>query len=76
MYVYTYIYVYIYTYIQGELVRDGVRIALAGPPNAGKSSLMNSLARRPAAIVSPIAGTVRIGCLVYIYICAEKESFR
>jgi tRNA modification GTPase len=48
---------------RGELVRDGVRIALAGPPNAGKSSLMNSLARRPAAIVSPIAGTVRYSLL-------------
>lgn len=44
---------------RGEMVRDGVRIALAGPPNAGKSSLMNALARRPAAIVSPIAGTTR-----------------
>ena len=44
---------------RGELVRDGVRIALAGPPNAGKSSLINALARRPAAIVSPIAGTTR-----------------
>jgi tRNA modification GTPase len=32
---------------------------LAGPPNAGKSSLLNALARRPAAIVSPIAGTTR-----------------
>jgi hypothetical protein len=37
----------------------GVRIALAGLPNAGKSSLLNSLAKRPAAIVSPIAGTTR-----------------
>jgi GTPase SAR1 family protein len=44
---------------RGELVREGVRVALAGPPNAGKSSLMNALARRPAAIVSPIAGTTR-----------------
>jgi tRNA modification GTPase len=44
---------------RGELVRDGVHVALAGPPNAGKSSLMNALARRPAAIVSPIAGTTR-----------------
>ena len=44
---------------KGELVREGLRIALAGPPNAGKSSLMNALARRPAAIVSPIAGTTR-----------------
>jgi tRNA modification GTPase len=44
---------------KGEIIRDGVRIALVGPPNAGKSSLMNALARRPAAIVSPVAGTTR-----------------
>jgi len=44
---------------RGELVREGVRIALVGAPNAGKSSLINALARRPAAIVSPIAGTTR-----------------
>ena len=41
---------------KGEIIREGIRIALAGPPNAGKSSLINALARRPAAIVSPIAG--------------------
>ena len=40
-------------------VRDGFRVAILGPPNAGKSSLMNRLARREAAIVSPIAGTTR-----------------
>ena len=44
---------------RGELVREGVRVALVGPANAGKSTLMNALARRPAAIVSPIAGTTR-----------------
>ena len=44
---------------KGEIIREGIRIALAGPPNAGKSSLINALARRPAAIVSPIAGTTR-----------------
>ena len=44
---------------KGEIVREGIRIALTGIPNAGKSSLMNCLARRPAAIVSPIAGTTR-----------------
>ena len=44
---------------RGELVREGVRVVLVGPPNAGKSSLMNTLARRPAAIVSPTAGTTR-----------------
>lgn len=44
---------------RGEIVREGIRIALTGMPNAGKSSLMNCLARRPAAIVSPVAGTTR-----------------
>lgn len=44
---------------RGEIIREGVQIALVGQPNAGKSSLMNALARRPAAIVSPIAGTTR-----------------
>ncbi len=42
-----------------ERLRDGVRIAIAGPPNAGKSTLINSLVSRDAAIVSPIAGTTR-----------------
>ena len=43
----------------GEIVRDGYRIVLAGPPNAGKSSLLNALARRDVAIVTPEAGTTR-----------------
>jgi tRNA modification GTPase len=42
-----------------ERLRDGVRVVLAGPPNSGKSTLLNALARREAAIVSPIAGTTR-----------------
>ena len=42
-----------------ERIRDGVRIVIAGPPNAGKSTLLNTLARRDAAIVSAIAGTTR-----------------
>ncbi len=42
-----------------ERLRDGVRIAIAGPPNAGKSTLINALVSREAAIVSPIAGTTR-----------------
>jgi tRNA modification GTPase len=42
-----------------ERLRDGVRIVLAGPPNAGKSSLFNYLAGRHAAIVTDIAGTTR-----------------
>ena len=40
-------------------VRDGLKLVIAGPPNAGKSSLMNWLVGRDAAIVSPIAGTTR-----------------
>jgi tRNA modification GTPase len=44
---------------RGEIVRDGFRVALLGPPNAGKSSLLNALARRDAAIVSEEAGTTR-----------------
>lgn len=42
-----------------ERLRDGVRVAIAGPPNAGKSTLLNALAGREAAIVSEIAGTTR-----------------
>ena len=44
---------------RGEIVRDGYRVVLAGPPNAGKSSLLNALARRDVAIVTDIAGTTR-----------------
>jgi tRNA modification GTPase len=44
---------------RGELVREGVKIAIVGPPNAGKSSLFNVLAQQDAAIVSDIAGTTR-----------------
>jgi|KBSMisStandDraft_5_1062788.scaffolds.fasta_scaffold02746_9 tRNA modification GTPase len=42
-----------------ERLRDGVRIVVAGPTNAGKSSLINILAGREAAIASPVAGTTR-----------------
>lgn len=44
---------------RGERVRDGYRVAIIGAPNAGKSSLLNALAGREAAIVSPIPGTTR-----------------
>jgi tRNA modification GTPase len=44
---------------RAERMRDGVVVAIAGPPNAGKSTLLNAMARRDVAIVSPIAGTTR-----------------
>jgi tRNA modification GTPase len=44
---------------RGERLREGLVVAIAGPPNAGKSTLLNRLARRDAAIVSPHAGTTR-----------------
>ena len=44
---------------RSERLRDGLVVAIAGPPNVGKSTLMNMLARREVAIVSPHAGTTR-----------------
>ncbi|MDR7230793.1 tRNA modification GTPase [Caulobacter sp. BE264] len=44
---------------RGRRVRDGFRIALVGAPNAGKSTLLNGLAERDAAIVTDVAGTTR-----------------
>ena len=44
---------------QGALLREGIRVVIAGQPNAGKSSLLNALAGSELAIVTPIAGTTR-----------------
>jgi len=44
---------------RAERLREGIRVVLAGPPNVGKSTLLNALAARDAAIVSDIAGTTR-----------------
>ncbi len=44
---------------QGERIRDGLQVAIAGAPNVGKSTLLNAIAKRDVAIVSPHAGTTR-----------------
>lgn len=44
---------------RGEITREGLAVAIIGPPNSGKSSLLNALIRREAAIVSATAGTTR-----------------
>ncbi len=50
---------HLYDSHRGEILRDGLRVAITGPVNAGKSSLLNALARREAAIVSDKPGTTR-----------------
>lgn len=50
----------------GERLREGFRVAIIGAPNAGKSSLLNQIARREAVIVSDIAGTTRDAVDIYI----------
>jgi tRNA modification GTPase len=44
---------------RGERLREGFTVVIAGPPNSGKSTLLNALARRDVAIVSPVPGTTR-----------------
>jgi tRNA modification GTPase len=67
---------------RGEIVREGFRIVLAGPPNVGKSSLMNALARRDVAIVSDEPGTtrdvleVRLDLGGYVAIVADTAGLR
>lgn len=50
---------HIANYRHSEIIREGFRVVIAGPPNAGKSSLINALARRDVAIVSDEPGTTR-----------------
>ncbi|KAL0024887.1 hypothetical protein WJX77_000062 [Trebouxia sp. C0004] len=57
---------------RGELVRSGVRAAIVGPPNVGKSSVFNYLAGRKAAIVSAIPGTTRDAIEVILDIAGYK----
>ena len=51
---------------RGERLRDGLVVAIAGPPNAGKSTLLNRIAKREAAIVSPSPGTTRDAIEVHL----------
>ncbi|SNC59158.1 tRNA uridine-5-carboxymethylaminomethyl(34) synthesis GTPase MnmE [Sodalis endosymbiont of Henestaris halophilus] len=53
---------------QGSLLREGMRVVIAGKPNAGKSSLLNALVGRDAAIVTSIAGTTRDVLCEYIHL--------
>jgi len=57
---------------RGERVREGFRVAILGRPNAGKSSLLNALAGRDAAIVTPMAGTTRD----IIEVALDLEGYR
>jgi tRNA modification GTPase len=57
---------------RGERVRDGYRVAILGLPNAGKSSLLNAMAGRDAAIVTPLAGTTRD----VIEVALDLEGYR
>lgn len=56
-----------------EKLRDGLRVVLAGPPNSGKSTLLNALVAREAAIVSDIAGTTRD--LIEVPVALEGIAF-
>lgn len=64
---------------RGESLRSGLQCSLVGPPNAGKSSLLNFLANRPAAIVSAIPGTTRDIVQVFpwhvMHIARREEIF-
>lgn len=57
---------------RGERIRQGLIFAIVGPPNAGKSTLLNFLAERDAAIVSPVAGTTRDAIEIVTIIAGVK----
>lgn len=67
---------------RGEILRDGVSVAIIGPPNAGKSSLINALAQRDVAITAASAGTtrdvveVRLDLAGYPVILADTAGLR
>ncbi|CAL5218968.1 g722 [Coccomyxa viridis] len=59
---------------RGELIRTGVKVAIVGRPNAGKSSLLNALAARDAAIVSSTPGTTRDTVEVAVDLAGQKVT--
>jgi len=67
---------------RGEIVRDGLFLTVIGPPNAGKSSLINTLAKRDVAIVAETAGTtrdiieVRLDVGGYLVVVADTAGLR
>jgi tRNA modification GTPase len=67
---------------RGEILREGVSVAILGPPNAGKSSLINVIAQRDVAITSEVAGTtrdvieVRLDLAGYPVILADTAGLR
>jgi tRNA modification GTPase len=60
---------------RGERLREGFTVVLAGPPNAGKSTLLNALAKRDVAIVSAIPGTTRDAIEVRCDLCGLPVTF-
>jgi tRNA modification GTPase len=67
---------------RGEILRDGLHVAVIGPPNAGKSSLVNALTQRDVVIVSEVPGTtrdiveVRLDLLGYPVVLADTAGLR
>lgn len=67
---------------RGEVIRDGLRVAIVGPPNVGKSTLLNALAQREVAIVSDTPGTtrdiieVRLDLEGYVVVLADTAGQR